>query len=172
MPRLVTAGSLMGIVRCHRTLMASPTKVSRRAFEEFDGVRWNAMNDLLSLSDIRDLTPIQRAAHLAYWYMSEVYNGGHEQFISNHADFDHSEVVRALEAVGAVEQAAILRDFLSAVTATPSGAHRTVLDYLEHGPGIDSARHDAAFGACQRTVEACLEDYLDKHESEFIEWTP
>ena len=46
--------------------MASPTKVSRKAFEEFDGVRWNAMNDMLPLSDISDLTPTQRAAHLAY----------------------------------------------------------------------------------------------------------
>ncbi len=152
--------------------MANPTKVSRKAFEEFDGVRWNAMNDMMSLSDIRDLTPIQRAAHLAYWYMSEVYNGGHEQFISNHADLDHFEVVRALETIGAVEQAGILRDFLSAVTASPSGAQRTVLDYLEHGPGIDSSRHDAVFGSCKRSVETCLEDYLDKHESEFIEWTP
>ena len=130
------------------------------------------MNDMMSLSDIRDLTPIQRVAHLAYWYMSEVYNGGHEQFIANHAALDHFEVVRALEALGAVEQAGILKDFLRIVTATSSGTQRTVLDYLEHGPGIDSALHDAAFGACKRTMEICLEDYLDKNESEFIEWTP
>jgi hypothetical protein len=104
-------------------VLASPTKVSRKAFEEFDGVRWNAMNDMMSLSDIQDLTPIQRAAHLAYWYMSEVYNGGHEQFISNHADLDHFEVILALETVGAAEQAGILRDFLNAVTGPPSGVH-------------------------------------------------
>ena len=152
--------------------MASPTKVSRKAFEEFDRVRWNAMNNMMALSNIGDLTPIQRAAHLAYWYMSEVYNGGHEQFISNHAELDHFEVIRALEAVGAAEQAGILRDFLGAVTASPLGAQRTVLDYLEHGPYIDSSQHDAAFGKCKRTVETCLEDYLDKYESEFIEWTP
>jgi len=152
--------------------MASPIKVSRKAFEEFDGVRWNAMNDMLSISDISDLTPTQRAAHLAYWYMSEVYNGGHEQFLTNHAELDHFEVVRALEAVGAVEQAGILADMLRAVTVSPTGAPRTVLHYLEHGPGIDSSRHDAVFGSCKRSVETCLEDYLDKHESEFIEWTP
>ncbi|MBL9139085.1 MAG: DUF4375 domain-containing protein [Verrucomicrobiales bacterium] len=152
--------------------MASPTKVSRKAFEGFAGVRWNAMNDMMALSDIRDLTPIQRAAHLAWWYMSEAYNGGHEQFISNHADLDHLEVVQALETVGAIEQAGILRDFLAAVTADPSGARRTVLDYLEHGPGVDSSRHDAAFGNCMHSVESCLEDYLDKHERDFIEWTP
>ena len=154
------------------TRMATPTKVSRKAFEEFNGIRWNTMNDMMSLSDIRDLTPTQRAAHLAYWYMSEVYNGGHEQFISNHADLDHFEVVQALETVGAAEQAGILRDFLSAVTASSSGARRTVSDYLEQGPGIDSSQHDAAFAKCKRTVETCLEDFLDKHESEFIEWTP
>jgi hypothetical protein len=143
--------------------MATPTKVSRKAFEQFHGVRWNAMNDMMAQSDIGDLTPIQRAAHLAYWYMSEVYNGGHDQFVSNHAELDHFEVVRALEAVGATEQAGILGDFLRTVTATESGAQRTVMDYLEH---------DAAFGSCKQSIEACLEDYLDKHEAEFIEWTP
>jgi len=102
--------------------MASPTKVSRKAFEEFDGVRWNAMNDMLPLSDLSDLTPTQRAAHLAYWYMSEVYNGGHEQFLTNHAELDHSEVVRALEAVGPVEQAGILADMLRAITVSPPDA--------------------------------------------------
>ncbi len=152
--------------------MVSPIPVSRRAFEEFDGVRWNAMIELLAMSDLRELTPVQRPAHLAFWYMSEVSNGGHEQFVSNNPDLDHFEVVRALEAVGAAEQAEILADFLRAATATPSGVPRTVLEYLEHGPGVDSARHDTAFGACRRQVETCLEDYLDQHESEFIEWTP
>ncbi len=152
--------------------MASPTEVSRKAFEEFDGIRWNTMNDMLSQSEISDLTPIQRAAHLAYWYMSEVYNGGHEQFLSNHADFDHFEVVRALESVSAAEQAGILADMLRLVAVGPDGAPRTVLEYLEHGPSIDSSRHDAAFGGCKKSVESCLEDYLNKHESAFIEWIP
>ena len=151
--------------------MASPTKVSRKAFQEFAGARWNAMNDMLSLSDIRDLTPIQRPAHLAYWYMSEVYNGGHEQFLTNHANLDHHEVVRALETIGAVAQAGILADFLKTVTNTISGIPRTVADYLEHGPGVDSTHHDTAFAKCDKSVETCLEAYLDKHESEFIEWT-
>ena len=152
--------------------MTAPTKVSRKEFEAFAGVRWNAMNDMLSLSDIHDLTQTQRVAHLTYWYMNEVYNGGHEQFISNHAGLDHFEVILALELVGATEQAGILRDFLTAVTASPLGAHRTILDYLERGPGIDSSEHDTRFAHCKRSVEMCLEDYLDKHENEFIQWIP
>ena len=121
------------------------------------------MNDMMAQSDLGDLTPIQRVAHLAYWYMSEVYNGGHDQFVSNHSELDHHEVVRALESVGATEQAGILGDFLRTISAT---------SHLEHDAGIDSSRHDAAFGSCKRSIEACLEDYLDKHETEFIEWTP
>ena len=54
--------------------------------------------------------------------MSEVYNGGHEQFLTNHAELDHFEVVRALEAVGAVEQAGILADMLRAITVSPTDA--------------------------------------------------
>jgi hypothetical protein len=152
--------------------MASPTKISRKAFEEFDGVRWNAMNTMLALSDIRDLTLIQRTAHLAYWYMSEVENGGHYQYFVNQADYDHDEVVRALGAIGATEHAAILNDAFKTVRATPVGAPQTVEQYLAGEEAADLSRYDTAFADCNRSVFQCLEDYLDKHEGEFIEWTP
>ncbi len=56
------------------------------------------MNDMCALSDIQDLTPVQRLAHLAYWYMSEVENGGHQQYFLNKVDFEHDEVAQALVA--------------------------------------------------------------------------
>ena len=56
-----------------------------RSYMASAGMR--CMNEMMSLSDIRDLTSAQRSAHLAYRYMrAGVTNGGHEQFISNHAD--------------------------------------------------------------------------------------
>jgi hypothetical protein len=37
---------------------------------------------------------------------------------------------------------------------------------------VDLSIYDAAFNKCPRKVEDSLEDFLDKHEREFIEWTP
>jgi hypothetical protein len=150
----------------------NPTKVSRKAFEQFDGVRWNTMNDMCALSDINNLTPVQRVAHLAYWYMSEVENGGHYQYFLKKADYDHYEVVRALEATGAAEQVVILSDALKTVRATPLGTPQTVAQYLEAEEAADLSRYDTAFADCKRSVFECLQDHLDKHEGEFIEWTP
>ena len=152
--------------------MASPPKVSRRAFEEFDGIRWNTMNDMCALSELNDLTPTQRVAHLVYWYMSEVENGGHYQYFLNKVHFDHDEVIRALEAVGATEQVTILGDSLTTVRASTLGAPQTVEEYLEGEEEADLSLYDTAFFACHRSVFQCLQDYLDKHEEEFIEWTP
>src|SRR3954467_13539581 len=92
--------------------MVAPTKVSRKEFEAFRGVRWNAMNSICALSKIDELTPIQRIAHLAFWYMSEVYNGGHYQYFVNKCRYDHQEVLRCVREVGATEQAAILEKAL------------------------------------------------------------
>ena len=152
--------------------MANPTKVSRKAFEEFDGVRWNTMNDMCALSDINDLASVQRVAHLAYWYMSEVENGGHYQYFLNKVHFDHDEVIRALEAIGATEHAIILSGALKTVRATPLGTPQTVEQYLEGEEAADLSGYDMAFGGCKRSVFQCLQDYLDKHEGEFVEWTP
>src|SRR6266478_6325346 len=73
--------------------MVRANSVSRKEFAKFAGARWNAMNDICALSDIKDLTPVQRVAHLCYWYMSEVYNGGHYQYFVNKRAYDHMEFI-------------------------------------------------------------------------------
>ncbi len=151
--------------------MASPKKVSRKEFQEFDGVRWNAMNDICALSNIKDLTPVQRVAHLAYWYMSEVENGGHYQYFLNQAVCDHDEVIRVLADIGAKEQVAILDDALKAVRASPLGKPQTVEEYLDAEAAADLSTYDRAFANCKQTIFECLQAFLDKHEKDFIEWT-
>ena len=62
--------------------MVQPQEVSRREFAQRPGVRWNAMIAICALSNIGELTPTRCAAHFAFWYMSEVYNGGHFHILS------------------------------------------------------------------------------------------
>jgi len=44
---------------------------------------WNAFVDLIATEDYADLSPLQRKAHLVFWYESEVQNGGHGQYFEN-----------------------------------------------------------------------------------------
>jgi hypothetical protein len=129
------------------------------------------MNDLLALSDLEDLTPVQRRAHLAYWYMSEVYNGGHWQYFCNKADYDHDEVVDSLRAIGATAQAEILE---RALVKLPEDMRlpETAEEFIEGYDESDLEDLDTAFYDCETTIEDRLETYLDDHESEFIEWIP
>lgn len=147
-------------------------KVSRKEFNAFARVRWNAMNDICALSDIRELTPVQRVAHLAYWYMSEVYNGGHPQYLVNRREFDHGEVIRALQTIGASEQASILAEVLSAVGTKTMDVPRNVEEYFSSEKASNLSGFDTRFYGSRQGIEACLQDYLDKHESDFIEWIP
>lgn len=36
---------------------------------------WNAYVDLLSIEDYRDLSPVQRPAHLVFWCQGSGYSG-------------------------------------------------------------------------------------------------
>src|SRR5712691_6060097 len=71
---------------------------------------WNAFVDLLAVEDYRDLTPEQRAAHLVFWYESEVQNGGHFQFFENRGTEQLGETIEALGLLGAVCQQDVLRE--------------------------------------------------------------
>ena len=153
--------------------MVAPKRVSKEEFRKFPGVRWNGMNDICALSEQRDLNPVQTVAYRAYWYMSEVENGGHFQYFVNRMDFDHQVVLKALRDIGAAEHAAILESALSKVAA---GAKlelpRTVKDYLASEDERDLSEFDEAFFACNKSINDFLEDYLDRYESDFIEWVP
>lgn len=129
------------------------------------------MNDLLGMSELADLNPIQRKAHLAYWYMSEVYNGGHWQYFCNKAHYDHKEVVESLREIGADEHAEILIQALSRLREDML-LPETVEQFIDGYDEVDLQDLDMAFGGCTKQIEDCLEDYLDRYESEFIEWVP
>jgi hypothetical protein len=150
--------------------MANPIQVNKAEFEKFPGARWNAMIEICSMMDIRDLTPVQRVAHLAFWYMSEVYNGGHYQYFVNKSGINHREVIAALQTIGAGEQASILSNACNTIGTNRLEMPQDVEEYLSNEKAIDLSDFDTQFYNSQRSIETCLQGYLDKHESEFVEW--
>ncbi len=151
--------------------MISPIRVSRKEFEGNEGIRWNAMIRLVVDFDTIEFSPIQRTAHLVFICSGEIYNGGYDQLVSNNPDWNYFEVITAFEDIGALEQARVLRDFMQRVTVSPFGELRTIDQYFEEEEE-GSTSFDTRFYDCEPSVETYLENYLDKHESEFIEWVP
>ena len=152
--------------------MAHRKKLSRKQAAESRHARWNALNDLCGLSKIDDLTPIQRVAHLAWWYMGEVFNGGHYQYFVNKGHYNHQEVIRALEEIGCSEHATNLAAALKEIIAHPIDQTESVDEFLTGAVARDLSGYDDVFNKMPYTIDTGLREYLDKHEGEFIEWVP
>jgi len=105
--------------------------------------------------------------------MSEINNGGHFQYFVNKADFDHREVITALQNLGANQCAVILESALRMVEfllplTFPQAAER----YLEAQEEVQLSEFDDAFyKSGDGEIMRRLEDYLAAHEASFIEWT-
>lgn len=140
---------------------------------------WNAFVDLLAHEDYDDLSPIQRVAHLAFWYDSEVQNGGHGQYFNNIGLAKVNETISALEMMGLECQAAVLRTACKAaerqrdVPVTASKQFRAILHWLTSSgapqpPSADQTADEAYF-RCSPTVVDALEAYLARYRSEFLD---
>lgn len=157
--------------------MSEPMEVSKKAYASFKGEKWNALIDLISAADLDELTPVQRIAHLAWWYNSEVLNGGHDQYFGNKDYFDHSEVVSALDALGATCQHDVLKEaliyFTKAQEDMPDGYDEYLAWDQEYRYGDQMSNFDKQFYGCRPEIETeLLENYLNANESEFIKWVP
>lgn len=152
--------------------MAALTQLSRKKAAKHPRMRWDALNEFCT-SDHASMTPVQRVAYLAYWYASRVEMAGHHEHFTSIGPSDHEATRAALGTIGATEQASILAAAHDAVMvaagqAPQEYAHR----YLAGVEFADLTEFDEAFGRCERSILACLMDYLDTHEGEFIEWIP
>jgi hypothetical protein len=155
--------------------MSEPIEVSKEAYACFERERWNALIDVISGASLDELTAVQRKAHLAWWYSSEVLNGGHDRYFGNNANLDHSEVIAALESSGALCQSKIPgiaeAYFIKAQGDMPKGYDEFLTWEQKYGYGLQMGEFDNQFYQCRPEIEtALLEDYLDKNESESIKW--
>ena len=84
--------------------------VSRSLTEQDPNLVWNRFIGLLASSDIDELDANQRPAHLAFWYESEVQNGGHLQFFENRPVSLIDETIVALKSLGTAQHANVLKE--------------------------------------------------------------
>lgn len=156
-------------------VVVKPREVSRAGDDEFHGMAWNAFVDLVGMSDLENLNNTQRIAHLAFWYDSEVQNGGHDQYFGNNDYFDHQEVISALEILGATCQAQVLTDALTFFSGTVEEIPETYDAFVKWDKATRYSKKlyefDARYYGCSPELGTeLLENYLNRNEAEFIKW--
>ena len=130
----------------------------------FNSVQWTPSdywNDFVhdyGMRDLEDVEPEMRGEFLAYWYFSEVYNGGHLQYFLNKHDFPWEETADAMEAMGAEGHAKILREAIEIWRAEERRAAETVDEYVEEAEKDELGDLDSAM----YKLEPMLEYYLDR----------
>jgi hypothetical protein len=142
--------------------------VTKAALQENDQADWNAFIQLLALTDYDELAPQQRAAHLVFWYESEVQNGGHLQYFTNNSYERSEEALRSLVELGAGGHARVLEQ---ALTRWRSAARLRPADAMEYVAVALEAEFDdldTAFHNCEVTLMQVLQRHFVEHEGNFI----
>jgi len=138
--------------------------IDRAALQRDPYLAWNSFIDLLAMEEYDDLSPLQRRAHLVFWYDSEVQNGGHGQYLENRGVRRLAETVAALEGLGLPGQAVTL----SRLAAILSGADQEA-DWSDVLVDEVIEELDDAFHQCTPTITTALEQHLERHSDEYLD---
>src|SRR5262249_49681604 len=154
--------------------MANERKVRRQLSKQLVAqetwARGKPFVDLRATGDFDALEPVPGGGFLVFWYDSEVQNGGHLQYFENEAGRRADEAILALQSMGGACQADILAAALliwSRVDRTPP---ETVEEYIENALNGEFDDFDARYAECDPSVLMLLEGYLDRHETDFLEF--
>ena len=131
---------------------------------------WNEFIHLLTFSEVGELDSKQRPAHLPFWYDSEVQNGGHLQYFENRPTELVGETIRALAALGASQQAAVLRSASERWMSRRRVKPRTVDEYVEESAKLEFEDLDNAYYGLSPSVTDMLENCLESNRGSFIEF--
>lgn len=138
--------------------------VDRARLQQEPYLVWNVFIDLLATEEYTALTPIQRKAHLVFWYDSEVQNGGHGQFFENRGVNMLVDTVAALKDLGLECQATVLSRAIAAFAAAEPGS-----DWADAVDDSLIDELDAGFHQCTPSVTVALERHLASDASEYVE---
>jgi hypothetical protein len=130
---------------------------------------WHEFIKLLAYSQIEELDATQLSAHLAFWYDSEVQNGGHHQFFANHSTELVPQRIEALQALGAPEQAALLKAAFDRWNTERRRKPRTTAEYVAIARMAEFEDLDAKYYSVRPSITELLEKCLEANRGAFIE---
>ena len=132
---------------------------------------WNAYVDLIAMGQYEDLSPVQRPAHLVFWYESEVQNGGHFQYFENRGTDQLAMTIDALGSLGANCQQQVLQEAGELWLSRARPRIQTAHEFCDTALGGEFSAFNSRFHACSPTLQACLKVYLDRHRPSFVRVT-
>jgi hypothetical protein len=150
-------------------LKTTRARISRAELEREPNAAWNAFVNLIAVTPTSELASEQRPAHLAFWYSSEVLNGGHLQYFANRGVSQVAATLEALREIGAHQHIPVLQAAFQSVQAHPLPALGSTAEFVAAALEAQFEQLDTAFGVISPTIEALLELHLQAHFSSFIQ---
>jgi hypothetical protein len=144
-------------------------KIAKSVVESTPGEIWNSFIDLIATEDYKDLDQIQRKAHLAFWYDSELQNGGHLQYFENRGTELIDATLAALRDIGANKQYKILATASKKWLAVPRPNIETVENYVDEALEGEFEQYDNKYYECEPSINYLLEKFLEQNQAAFIE---
>ena len=144
-------------------------KLSREVIEKQEFQIWNSFVDLLALEIEQNLSEIQKHAQRAFWYESEIQNGGHLQYFENQRKKDYSEVIDSLNYIGAEKHALLLNKASGKLFGKSRKPIKDIDEYIERAKEGEFDSFDSEYHDIQPDMNYYLNEYLKKHQEEFIE---
>jgi hypothetical protein len=148
--------------------MVEPRRIRRERLRDDPHAVWNEFVALLADSEYDELNEVQRDAYLVFCYESEVQNGGHLQFFENAGAGRVPELAGALRRLGADCQANLLGLAVDRWLEKARPRIRSVEEYVEIAGQAEFDSFDRTFHECRLTLTDVLEDYLRRHQTEFV----
>ena len=149
--------------------MTEKRVLSQAEIDEKPYLLWNTFVDILAKSELEQLPPSQVPAFLAFWYESEVQNGGHFQYFENHGLDQVEATVDALRKLGAESQAEVLARAHAIASNRSWGDITDVEEFVSEAveSGLDLA--DSDFHACVPSLMDVLEAHLEAHPDLYVD---
>jgi hypothetical protein len=129
---------------------------------------WNAFVGLLALSSYQELDDVQGPAHLAFWYESEVQNGGHLQSFENRPSELTEPTLAALRILQADRYVPILSEAIRRWRSRPREKFETAEAFVSAGIDGEFDDLDKAYYSSEATMIKLLENYLYARQNAFL----
>jgi hypothetical protein len=139
-------------------------KLHKEIIEKHEFQIWNSFIDILAMEDENNLTDIQKHAQRAFWYESEVQNGGHGQYFENIKYENYCNIIKSIEIIGAIEHSKLLNEVVENYLPIIDDIN---IDINVIGKiGMD---YDFRYGSIKPDMNYYLKNYFYNNINEFIE---
>ena len=143
--------------------------VSKSEYDKDPSARFWALVDYLGRNNVPQADRQLEVVRLAYFYDAEVLNGGHLQYFINRGTNEAPAVLTALEALGDLERAALLRSCLAKATARPLPEIKSLDAYADLARERSFRLEDTRYYELQPELLQRIQDFIAGKLPELVE---